>query len=61
MITSEPENVTDMGRLYTQICELLNTHDVPNAPWKPVVAIIAVIGCFATAIYHIAKVVFSLI
>ena len=50
-----------MGRLYTRICELLNTHDVPNAPWKPVVAIIAVIGCFATAIYHIAKVVFSLI
>ena len=43
-----------MGGLYGRICELLNTHDVPDAPWKTVAAVIA---CFGTAVYHIVKVV----
>ena len=46
-----------MGGLYGRICELLNTHDVPNAPWKTVTAVIAVIVCFGTAVYHIVQVV----
>lgn len=36
---------------------MLNTHDVPDAPWKTVVAVIAVIACFGTAVYHIVHVV----
>lgn len=46
-----------MVGLYGRICELLNTHDVPDAPWKTVAAVIAVIGCFGTALYHIIKIV----
>lgn len=48
-----------MGGLYGRICELLNTHDVPDAPWKTVAAVIAVIACFGTAVYHIVQVVLS--
>ena len=53
----EPENETDMVGLYTRICELLNRHDVPDAPWKPIFAAIAVAVCFGTAAYHIVKLV----
>lgn len=46
-----------MVGLYTRICELLNRHDVPGAPWKSVVAALAVAACFVTATYHIVRLI----
>lgn len=45
-----------MNGIYTRICELLNRHDVPDAPWKSIVAIVAVLCCIGTAVYHFIKV-----
>ncbi|MBR5835038.1 MAG: hypothetical protein IKY66_02635 [Bacteroidales bacterium] len=47
-----------MGGIYSRICELLNRHDVPDAPWKRVLAALAVAGCFITAAYQIYLIVF---
>ena len=46
-----------MGGIYTRICRLLNTYDVPNAPWKPLAAALALAVCIGITIYNIAKVV----
>ena len=46
-----------MGGLYTKICRLLNRYDVPDAPWKPIAAALAVAACVVVAIYNIGKVI----
>lgn len=50
-----------MGGLYTRICRLLNTYDVPNAPWKSIAAALALAVCIGITIYNIAMVVMKFI